>query len=152
MAVTYRRMVQVAAPAEVVARVLLDVAEWPRWNASVAWVDRPGTGPLAVGEKIRLKQHRLPTNTWTVTDLDPTGFAWTAISTGVRSTGDHRVRPVGADQAEVTLQLTLDGPLARLTAVVGARLIRRYLGMEAEGLRRTVERSDVGSADRTPPG
>ncbi|MBO4207514.1 SRPBCC family protein [Micromonospora echinofusca] len=146
MAVTYRQTVEVAAPAEAVARVLLDVADWPTWNASVAWVDRPGTGPLASAETVRLKQHRLPANTWTVTDLDATGFTWTATSAGVHSTGDHRVRPVGADRAEVTLTLTLDGPLARLTTFLGARLIRRYLGMEADGLRRRVEHSDPDPA------
>ncbi|SCL37126.1 hypothetical protein GA0074692_4562 [Micromonospora pallida] len=37
----------------------------------------------------------------------------------------------------------LDGPLARVTVLLGGRLIRRYLGMEADGLRREVER-DTG--------
>jgi hypothetical protein len=38
------------------------------------------------------------------------------------------------------LTLTLSGPLARPTAMLFSRLIRRYVRMEAEGLRRKVAR------------
>jgi hypothetical protein len=71
----------------------------------------------------------------------------------VRTTGEHRVRPVGggagpapagADRVEVTLALTMAGPLARLTALFGSRLIRRYLDLEADGLRREVGRYGTG--------
>ncbi|WDZ86525.1 SRPBCC family protein [Micromonospora cathayae] len=144
MGVTYRRMVELVQPVETVVRVLTDVAGWPRWNASVAWLERPGTGPLTVGETIRLKQHRLPANTWTVTQVDGSGFTWTATSTGVRTTGDHRVRPAGAGRVEVSLALTMDGPMARFTTLLGARLIRRYLDLEAEGLRRETDRGGTG--------
>ncbi|MEU4565601.1 SRPBCC family protein [Micromonospora sp. NPDC023956] len=138
--IAYHRQVEIAAPAEEVAGVLRDVAGWPRWNASVARIDRPASGALTVGETIRLKQHRLPANTWTVTRVDGSGFVWTATSPGVRTTGDHQVRPTGPGRSEATLTLRLDGPLARLTALFGGRLIRRYLDLEAEGLRREVER------------
>ncbi|WBB77801.1 SRPBCC family protein [Micromonospora sp. WMMD882] len=139
MGVRYRRTVQVAASAGTVARVMRDVAGWPRWNASVERLDRPGVGPLTVGETVRLKQRRLPANTWTVTDVDESGFTWTATSGGVRTTGDHRARAVDAGRTEAVLTLTLDGPLARLSALFAARLIRRYLDQEAEGLRREAE-------------
>ncbi|MFI6823095.1 SRPBCC family protein [Micromonospora sp. NPDC050187] len=140
LGIAYHRRVEIAAPAEEVARVMQDVAGWPRWNASVARLDRPASGALEVGETVRLKQHRLPANTWRVTRVDGSGFAWTATSPGVRTTGDHRVRPAGPGRSEATLTLRLDGPLARLTALLGGRVIRRYLGMEADGLRREVER------------
>ncbi|BCL15409.1 hypothetical protein GCM10017556_31480 [Micromonospora sagamiensis] len=144
MGIAYHRRVELAAPAEDVARVLRDVAGWPRWNASVARVDRPASGPLTVGETVRLKQHRLPANTWTVTRVDDTGFVWTATSPGVRTTGDHRARPTAPGRCEATLTLRMDGPLARLTALFGGRLIHRYLDMEADGLRREVERDAEG--------
>ena len=57
----------------------------------------------------------------------------------MRSTGDHWAQESGDGRATVTLTLTLAGPLARLTALLYARLIRRYVRMEAEGLRRAVE-------------
>jgi uncharacterized protein YndB with AHSA1/START domain len=140
LGIAYHRRVELAAPAERVARVLRDVAGWPRWNASVARLDRPGSGPLAVGETARLQQHRLPANTWTVTRVDEASFTWTATSPGVRTTGDHQVRPTGPERCEAVLTLRLDGPLARVAALLYGRLIRRYLGMEADGLRREVER------------
>ncbi|MEV0327349.1 SRPBCC family protein [Micromonospora echinospora] len=143
LGIAYHRKVEIAAPAEEVARVLRDVAGWPRWNASVARLDRPASGALTVGETVRLKQHRLPANTWTVTRVDGTGFAWTATSPGVRTTGDHQVRPTGPGRSEATLTLRLDGPFARPTALLGGRLIRRYLDMEADGLRREAERDSA---------
>jgi uncharacterized membrane protein len=136
----FRETVTVDAPAADVAGVLHAVERWPSWTASVSRVTRHGSGPLAVGERVTVKQPRLPAATWTVTALDGYGFTWTSSSLGVRSTGDHWAQETGDGQTTVTLTLTLAGPLARLTAVLYARLIRRYVRMEAEGLRRAVER------------
>jgi hypothetical protein len=45
----------------------------------------------------------------------------------------------------VTVMLTLSGPLARIIAVFYSRLIRRYVRMEANGLRHEVERRAADS-------
>jgi uncharacterized membrane protein len=138
--VEFRETVTVDAPVAEVGRVLHEVERWPSWTVSMSRVTRLGPGPLAVGERVRVKQPRLPAGTWTVTALDPSGFTWTSASPGVRSTGDHWAQDAGGGRSTVTLALTMSGPLARLTAFVFGRLIRRYVRIEAEGLRREVAR------------
>jgi uncharacterized membrane protein len=140
----FRETVTVDAPVADVARVLHAVEAWPSWTASMSRVTRHGSGPLAVGEKVRVKQPRLPAATWTVTALDGSGFAWTSSSPGVRSTGGHRAHEAGDGRTTVTLTLTMSGPLAGLIAALYARLIRRYVRTEAEGLRREVQRRAAG--------
>jgi hypothetical protein len=132
------RMAARAAVADVV-RVLHEVQHWPSWNAAVSYVDRRGSGPLAVGEKVTVKQPRLPAARWTVTAVDGSGFAWVSSSLGVHSTGEHWVQQAADGRADVTLKLILSGPLAPITGLAFSRLIRRYIQMEADGLRREVE-------------
>jgi hypothetical protein len=128
-----------AAVADVV-RVMQAVQRWPSWNAAVSNVDRPGSGPLTVGETVTVKQPRLPAARWTVTAVDESGFAWVSSSLGVRSTGEHWAREEGDGRTAVTLTLVMSGPLAGVTALAFSRLIRRYIGLEADGLRQEVER------------
>src|SRR5215207_7010074 len=120
--IEFREDVTVRAPVADVARVLQAVERWPSWHPAVSSVERRGSGPLTVGERVRVKQPRLPAATWTVTALDGSGFTWVSSSPGMRSTGDHWARDAGGGRASVTLTLTLSGPLARLTALVYSRL------------------------------
>jgi Polyketide cyclase / dehydrase and lipid transport len=144
MMVEFRETVSVDAAVADVAEVLHAVERWPSWNPAVSRVHRHSAGPLAVGAAVTVKQPRLPAARWTVTALDGSGFAWTSSSLGVRSTGEHWARETGDGRTTVTLALTLSGPLARLTGTIYARLIRRYVRMEADGLRREVQRRATG--------
>lgn len=137
--VEFREVVTVTAVVADVVRVIQVVERWPSWNATVSAVNRHGSGPLAVGDVVTVKQYRLPAATWTVTALDGSGFAWTSSSLGVRSTGEHWARDVVDGRTTVTLTLTLSGPLAWLIGVAFSRLIRLYLALEADGLRREAE-------------
>lgn len=139
MPVEFREAVTVNAPMADVARVLHDVERWPSWTASMSSVKREDPGPLAVGGRVNVRQPRLPAATWTVTALDPSGFTWESARPGVRTTGYHWAREAGAGRTTVELALAFSGPLARITAMAYSRLIRRYVRMEAEGLRREVE-------------
>jgi hypothetical protein len=138
MNVEFREVVTVDAPVAQVARVLHDVARWPSWTPTMSRVGRRGSGPLVVGETVRVKQPRLPAGTWTVTAADDTGFRWTSSTPGVRSTGDHWATDAGGGRSTVTLGLRLDGPLAGVTSFFYSRLIRRYVRTEGESLRREV--------------
>jgi hypothetical protein len=97
-----------------------------------------------VGDMVTVKQPRLPAARCTVTALDNSGFTWTSSSLGVHSTGDHWAQQSSDGRTTVTLTLTLSGPLARLTAMVYSRLIRRYLRMEADGIRHEINRRAAG--------
>lgn len=136
----FRTSVEVEASLEDVWAVLLDVERWPEWTSSMSEVKRLDSGPLAVGSRVRIRQQRLPPTVWKVTSLDPTqGFAWKAVAPGVRTVGDHRLASVGPGRVAVTLGIRRAGPLAPLVDRVFRGLTRRYVTMEAEGLKRRCE-------------
>jgi uncharacterized membrane protein len=136
---SYEETVEIAVPPEIVWEVLRDVEAWPRWTASMTSVELVTDGPLREGSVAKVKQPKLPLATFVVDGYDEgRSFTWTASSSGVRSTGDHRVEAApGGSRA--TLVLHQDGPLAGLVGLAYAKLIRRYVRMEAEGLKREAE-------------
>jgi uncharacterized protein YndB with AHSA1/START domain len=136
MTVVVQRSIDVDAPAPAVWAVLVDVERWPEWTASMSWLQRPHTGSLVVGEKIVVCQPRLGTRTWTVTEVDDgRSFTWESASPGVRTVAEHVLTPRIAGGCTATLRVTQRGPAARLVGAVLDRLTRRYLRMEAEGLK-----------------
>jgi uncharacterized membrane protein len=139
----YRDSILVRASASETWKVMSDVERWPTWTASMRQVT-PLDSPLAVGSRVRVSQPRLPTIVWTVEEYDTdVAFSWSNRTPGVRSYGDHRVTPVDGG-TRVDLLLRQQGPLAGLSALLYARLTRRYLRLEAEGLKRRVENPDQG--------
>jgi uncharacterized protein YndB with AHSA1/START domain len=125
-----------ADPAAVWA-VLTAVEDWPQWTASMVRVQRLESGPFGLGSTVRIKQPRLREMVWRVTAYDPgRSFTWTARGGGVETVAGHEVTARAGGGSSVTLTLDQRGPLAGPVGVLGGRLIRRYLRMEAEGLRR----------------
>jgi uncharacterized protein YndB with AHSA1/START domain len=104
--------IDIDAPAEVVWDVIVDVEHWPQWTATMTSVRREtGSGPLTVGERVRVRQPRLPPVTWTVTDVQPgRSFAWTATGLGARSVADHAVVPRPDGGSTATVRSTSTGP------------------------------------------
>ncbi len=136
---TYEREITVAAPAERVWSVLQEIESWPEWTPSMTSVRRAVDGPLRVGELVRVRQPRLPPADWTVTAVEPgRSFSWSTATPGLRSAADHEIRP-GTDGCTVVLRLEQTGPLAAPVRLLMGRLVRRYVDMEAEGLRRRAE-------------
>ncbi len=122
-----------AAPAAVVP-VVLDVERWAEWTPSIRSARRLDGGPLAVGSRVVVAQPKLPTVTWTVTELDDErGFTWESRAPGVRTLGEHWVREVPGG-AEVTLRLVQHGPVGAVIARLTRGLTRRYLRWEGDGL------------------
>src|SRR3954469_10324097 len=128
----------VDAPPDDAWAVLSDVERWPEWTASMRTVERLDEGDLRVGSTARIKQPALPRVTWTVTDVVPgRSFTWEARSGGVRTKGIHTVEPDG-DGSLVTLGIDQRGPMSWLVTLLYARRTKRYVAMEAEGLRSRV--------------
>jgi hypothetical protein len=143
MSVLVQRSIDIDAPAAAVWAVISDVERWPEWTASISSVQRSRTGPLTVGEKVVVRQPRLPTLTYTVTGVDDgRSFTWEAGNVASRGGGEHVLTPRVAGGCTATLRLTQRGPVAPLVGALLDGLTRRYLRMEAEGLK---SRSEGGA-------
>lgn len=133
--VSYRESVAVAAPAETLWRVLVDVEAWPTITESMTAVERLDDGPMRVGSSARVRQPGLPPMIWRVTELDEgRSFTWQASTPGVVTTAFHRITPTD-DGCRLTLQIQHTGPLAAVARLVTGRRTRRFLALEAAGLR-----------------
>jgi uncharacterized membrane protein len=140
MTLVVQRSIDIDAPAPVVWAVMSDVERWPEWTASMSSVQRARTGPLAIGEQVVVAQPRLPTLIYTVTRVDDGRlFTWEAGNAASRGVGEHVLTPRIAGGCTATLRLSQKGPAARLVAALLDRLTRRYLRMEAEGLKARCE-------------
>jgi hypothetical protein len=139
MSVDFGETITIAAPAAVAGDVMKAVDDWPSWTASMSSVRRTATGPLSAGETVGVKQPKLAASTWTVTRVDANGFEWTSSSPGVRNVGGHWASDNGDGTCTAELTLSFAGPLARVVKLLYAGLIRRYIRMEAEGLRKAAE-------------
>ncbi|MDG4759317.1 SRPBCC family protein [Micromonospora sp. WMMD710] len=131
---------EIAADAERVWAVLVDVERWPDWTASMSRAERGESGPLAVGATARLTQPKLRPAVWRVTELtEGRTFTWASETPGVRTTAEHRLLPLPDGRTRVELAMTQSGPLAGPIGWLYGELFRRYLRMEADGLRRRCE-------------
>lgn len=138
--VTIERVIEIAAPPERVWAVMSDVARWPEWTASVTSVERLDDGPFGVGSRARVRQPRLPVAIWKVTAMEAgCYFEWQSAAPGLLSVGRHRVEVAGDGAARVMLSITWSGVLAPVVGWLFGKLSRRYVAMEAQGLKRRCE-------------
>ncbi|RAV03717.1 SRPBCC family protein [Mycolicibacter senuensis] len=135
----YARTVDIAAgPADVWA-VLADIERWPDWTASMREITRLDSGPLRVGSTARVQQPAGRPLVFTISELiAERSFTWTASAAGMRSTGYHELTPTESGVRAV-LTFALTGPMAWLGRLAAAGRIRRYVDMEADGLKRESE-------------
>ena len=127
--------VEIQSPPHRVWTVLADVESWPEWTDSMTSVRRIDPEPFKVGSQVRISQPKLLSAIWQVTELDEgKTFTWETRKPGVRTTGLHCVQEVGTG-TRVTLSLQFSGLLGPLYARLLGSLSRKYLAMEAEGLR-----------------
>jgi uncharacterized membrane protein len=134
-----QRAVTVAAPPERVWQIAVDVERWPERIPTVDAVQRLDAGPLAVGSRTRLRQPRLPTAVWTVTELtDGSSYTWESRSPGVTVTASHVVEP-HADGSRLTLSVTVAGPISGLGWLMTKSLTTRYVETEAASIKKAAE-------------
>src|SRR4051812_16918345 len=140
-----RASITINAPIDVVWSVFIDVERWPTWAASFTSVELID-GPMRVGAKARIRQPRLPTVVWEVTNWEP-GRSWTWVATGpgARTEASHVLTASG--HGTVTEQtIVSSGPIGRLLAFAWRSMTRRYLAIEAEGLKRRSEEVAASTA------
>ena len=143
-----RASITINAPIDVVWSVFTDVERWPTWASSFTSVELIN-GPMRLGAKARIRQPRLPTVVWEVTKWEPgRSWTWTATGPGARTEASHNLTASGrgtvAEQSIVS-----SGPVGRLLAFAWRSLTRRYLAIEAEGLKQRSEQVAASSSAAT---
>jgi uncharacterized membrane protein len=131
----YETAVDIAAGADRVWATWIDVESWPDWSESVDSAQRLDDGAFGVGSRARLKQPKMRAAEWEVTELETDrSFVWRTRSGGLDMVATHVIEPAG-EGVRVTLGFELTGPLSGLIGRLMGGRIRRYLGMEADGLK-----------------
>lgn len=132
--------VEIDASPEIVWDVFSDVERWPDWTDSVTslvGLDGPG---LAVGSRFAIKQPRMAKLVWQVTEIDPgVSWTWEQRAPGAVAAARHAVVPRPGGGTLVRQQIDQRGVFGALVGRLMARLTRRYLDMEATGLKRRAE-------------
>ncbi len=132
---TLSQSIEIAAPPALVWSIMRDVERWHTWTASITRVEFVPPSTLTVGARARVVQPKLPPALWEVTRMEVNrGFDWVSKSAGARMTGGHWIEPT-AHGSLVTLSLAFSGPVGAIAGRLLAGLTRRYLAMEAAGLK-----------------
>jgi uncharacterized membrane protein len=143
--------IEVDAPAGTVWDVFSRVEQWPRWTASVRHLEALDGPGIEVGRRFRIEQPRFPRLVWEVTEVDPgRSWTWRQRSPGGTTFASHEVIPQGPDHTLVVQRIDQRGPVGVLVGLLTRRLTRRYLTMEAQGLKaesEQVSRSRSSGAD-----
>jgi uncharacterized membrane protein len=128
--------VAIDAPASLVWEVFTDVERWPEWTASVTELVGLDGREIAVGKRFQIKQPKLPTLVWEVTDLEPgVSWTWTQRSAGASTLAHHTLSPLSDVRTLVRQTLDQRGPIGALVGRLMRGTTRRYLAMEAQGLK-----------------
>lgn len=136
----FEKTIEIKAPRAKVWAALVDIHNWLLWNESVTKIERLGDGPFEMGCQVSITQPKLPVLVWQVVEFEPgASFAWQATSRGVTTLASHRVAETAGGQTTVTLAIKQTGPLASLAGLALGNVTRRYVDMEAEGLKKYCE-------------
>ena len=139
-----RASITIDAPIEVVWSVFTDVERWPTWASSFTSVELID-GPMRLGAKARIRQPRLPTVVWEVTKWESgRSWTWATTSPGLRTEASHVLTRSG-ESTLAEQSISSSGLLGRMAAFVWRSLTRRYLAVEAAGLK---QRSEQVAATR----
>jgi hypothetical protein len=131
--------IDIQAPPDRVWAVLCDIQHWSEWTPTVISVRALDAGPLAVGNGALVRQPRLLPARWQITELEEgRSFNWITRGPGLLVTACHSIEDA-AGGSRATLSLDFSGFLGPLVARLTRGLNERYLGLEAQGLKRRAE-------------
>lgn len=148
----FSESVAIDASVEHVWAILSDVERWPEWTPTVTRAERLDKGAIRVGSRTRLHQPKLRPVVWEITDWRANvAFVWVSSGPGFHVTAEHVLERAGSG-CRLTLQLKYRGLIGRLAGAITATLTRRYLHLEATGLKQRSERSSGAAALGTGSG
>ena len=135
----FRDEVDVAAPAEIVWDLTIDVERWPSMMETLHSVELLERGAIARGTRARIRQPGMPVRIWTVTEVDaPHRFLWGTRLFGVQMDAIHEVTstPTGCRNA---LAIHLHGRGSGLLAKLSAKKLQATLATENRAFRENAE-------------
>ena len=136
----YEHTIDIDASPTVVWAVLADVPAWPTWTTSMTSAEWVGESGFAVGHAVRIVQPKLRPATWTITALDVgRSFTWETKSPGFAISASHAISLRDVGGVTVALSTDVRGLLAPIIGALTAKIGRRYVATEAEGLKRRSE-------------
>jgi len=140
--VKHESSAEIDAPAATVWTVYRDVAHWSDWTASVDHAV-PLDGPeIRVGAQFAIKQPRLPKVVWEVTTVDPgRSWTWESRTLGTTTIAWHEVALLDEGRTRASQGIEQRGWLAPVFGALTARITKRYLAMEAVGLKARCEQA-----------
>lgn len=142
--------VEIEAPPQLVWDVFTDVEHWPEWTASVRSLVGLDGPTLAVGRRFAIKQPGMQKLVWKVTAIDP-GSSWTWVqrSPGVLVTASHWVTAQPGGRTLVRQQLDQRGVLGALVGRLMLKKSKRFLQLEAQGLKARSEQLSRANGPRS---
>lgn len=128
--------VEIDAPPQLVWDVFSDVERWPEWTASVTSLVGQDGPALAAGRRFAIKQPGMQKLVWQVTEIDP-GSSWTWVqrSPGVNVIARHFVTAQPGGGTLVRQELDQGGFLGALVGRLMVKKTKRFLELEAQGLK-----------------
>jgi uncharacterized membrane protein len=128
--------IEIDAPPQVVWDVFSDVERWPEWTASVTSLTGQDGPALTVGKRFAIKQPGLQKLIWKVAEIEPgTSWIWVQRSPGVLVTARHFVTALPGGRTLVRQELDQRGVLGALVGRLMAKKTKRFLELEARGLK-----------------
>ncbi len=128
--------VEIDAAPSLVWDVFSDVERWPEWTASVTSLTGLDGPALATGKRFAIKQPRMPKLVWTVTEMNAgSSWTWEVRSPGASTIARHEVIARSGGRTLVRQRLEQRGALGALIGRLMSTMTRRYLDMEAQGLK-----------------
>ena len=131
------------APPEAVFARWADMESWPEWDEALAWIRLDG--PFVAGMTGRLKPRRGPESRFVVESLEPgSGFTTVSAVPGGRLRIRHLAGVRSDGRTDVTVEVSIEGTLGRIWAVLLRRSVSRSTPPGVERL--------VAAAERRPSG
>jgi uncharacterized membrane protein len=131
--------IDIAAPADLVWAVTVDLERWPEWTPTVRRIRRLDAGRFERGSRALLDQPGLPEAEWEVTALAPgESFTWGTRVRGMRMSATHELAPTAVGTRNV-LRIEMSGVLVWLLRPLLGFSVRRALRQENAGLKRRCE-------------
>lgn len=138
--------IKVDAPPEIVWDVFSDVERWVVWTESIEGIEALDGSGIEVGRRFAIKQPRLPKLVWEVTAVNPgVSWTWRQRSFGGTTVASHEVLPRG-NRTLVRQSIDQRGPVGLVVGMLMRKMTRRYLELEAHGLKSRSEQRQHQSA------